>query len=350
MQSVAGGDIAGQARFERSLTVTGRVELVIRTGAGHINVSTGESSIVEVRGTIRAREIEFSNGKTAARLAHLRAHPPVEQHDNIIKIGQITDPDLQRNVSISYDLTVPVDSRLTANAGSGSITIEGVAGPVDATTSSGAITAIDVAGDVHARAASGEIEAQSIKGNLRVSTGSGPIHAAGVAGSFHAATACGSVEASDVTGDRGPRVQPPDLPSLRSAEGGEETSPGRGDNGSAKSQAMAGEVQVTTVLGDIHLRNARGHVRARTSCGLIRIKNDEWAGAFSLESVSGDIEVQLPASAGFEVGARTVFGVIDSRRPITIQRSGARGVFAAKSGDGGVQLALTTVSGNIHIR
>jgi hypothetical protein len=41
-----------------------------------------------------------------------QGNPPVEQNGNAILIGQVYDPFLRQQVSISYELTVPADTRI----------------------------------------------------------------------------------------------------------------------------------------------------------------------------------------------------------------------------------------------
>ena len=58
----------------------------------------------------------------------LETHPPVEQHGDTITIGAITQPGLQHNISISYELVVPAETRLNSKTGSGDQTIRGSRG------------------------------------------------------------------------------------------------------------------------------------------------------------------------------------------------------------------------------
>jgi hypothetical protein len=297
------------ARFARGLKVTGPVELVIRTGSGHINISAGDPGRVEIRGTIRGPKNGPSANDAARRLDYLVSHPPIEQNGDIIKIGHTTDAGLRREVSIHYDVVVPAETRLNAGTGSGSVTIEGIAGPVDASAGSGAITAAGIGGDVRAVAGSGEIEVRAIKGNVRLAASSGPIHAVDLAGSLRAATGTGAIEAADIG---------------------------------------SGEVEVETCSGRIDLRNILGPVRAHSASGQIRMECVESGGRCFLETVSGNITVRLPSTAKVEIDARTVSGVIRSGRPITIRGTGKRGL-PTKGKSGGAGFEITTVSGNIEI-
>ncbi|MFQ5662384.1 MAG: hypothetical protein ACE5HL_00940 [Terriglobia bacterium] len=114
------GVSAASGSFERTLAVTGPVDLEVKTGSGSISVRTGEPGQVVVRGTIRSRD--------DYKVRALESNPPIEQDGNSIRIGHIEDRELRRNVSISYELLVPVETRLQSSTGSGRQAIQGVRG------------------------------------------------------------------------------------------------------------------------------------------------------------------------------------------------------------------------------
>ena len=71
------------------------------------------------------------------KIKRLEANPPIQQSGNDIRIGHIDDPELRRNVSISYDVTVPATTELRVETGSGNQTVEGIQGPLEVTAGSG---------------------------------------------------------------------------------------------------------------------------------------------------------------------------------------------------------------------
>lgn len=300
--------VGAEGHFERTLKVSGPVELDVGTGSGSIRVRTGDASGVRVYGTIRASG-GFFGGEAEKKVRYLESNPPIEQHGNTIKIGHIEDPELQRNISISYELVVPVETRLHSGTGSGSQSIDGIAGPLDVSTGSGRIEASNVGSEVRASTGSGGIELRSVKGSVRASTGSGPIRALGVAGGFRASTGSGNVTL-------------------------EQTSPG--------------DVEVGTGSGSVELRNVRGSLRAQTASGTITA-GGEGSGTWRLETASGSITVRLPSRQGFDLYARTVSGSITTDRPMTVQGTLGRHELHGKVGNGGFHLDVSTVSGNIHI-
>ena len=203
-----------EGSFERTLTVTGPVELDAKTGSGSISVRTGEAGTVYVRATIKARSGWLEGSRDAEeRVRALEQNPPIEQEGNTIRIGHIEDCDLRRNISISYEIVVPVETELRSATGSGSQTIDGVRGPVRAATGSGGIRATgdwklragssgitvrlssEAAFDLYARTSSGSISTdhpltvqgtikrRELRGKVRgggylvdMRTGSGSIH------------------------------------------------------------------------------------------------------------------------------------------------------------------------------
>ena len=298
-----------EGHFERALKVTGPVELEAGTGAGSITVRTGDAAIVHVSGTIRATNAWFGDAEAEKKVRYLEANPPIEQHGNIIKIGQIEDRELQRNISISYELQVPVETRLRTGTGSGNQSVEGIRGPWDASTGSGSINGANIGGEVRASSGSGRIDLERVKGEVHASSGSGPIRAIAVAGGLRASTGSGTVTLE---------------------------------------QTAAGDVDVTTGSGTIRLTGVRGAVRAHTASGSITAQGEP-SGAWRLQTASGSVGVRLPAKTGFTLHAHTVSGTIHTAREMTVQGTLSRRELEGRVGDGGFLLDVSTVSGNIHV-
>ncbi|MEY2414135.1 MAG: hypothetical protein QOD84_2741, partial [Acidobacteriaceae bacterium] len=175
-----------EGSFQRSLQVNGPVTLDVATGSGNVQVRTGSSSRVEITGRIKARE--WFGGNAEEKIKRLEANPPIQQSGNDIHIGPVDDSELMRNISISYELIVPVETRLHSHSGSGNLTIEGIQGPVEADSGSGNVEIKNVAETVRADTGSGDVEIDHVKGNVHSKTGSGWIHATDVAGGFEGST------------------------------------------------------------------------------------------------------------------------------------------------------------------
>ena len=187
--------------FERTLKVAGPADLDVNTGSGNITVRPGDGSTVRILGTIQASD-RWLDGESAARerVRRLEANPPIEQNGNIIRVGYITERELRRNVAISYEITLPADSRVRSNTGSGDIRLSGIRGVTGANTGSGNITIESGTGEVRASTGSGNIEITQSGGDVRASTGSGNIRASGLTGALRASTGSGNITAEGKPG------------------------------------------------------------------------------------------------------------------------------------------------------
>jgi DUF4097 and DUF4098 domain-containing protein YvlB len=289
--------------------VSGAVELEVQTGSGTIDVRTGDSSTVRITGTIRTSSGWFEGAGAENKVRYLEANPPIEQHGNAIKIGHIEDEDLQRNISISYEIVVPVETRLRSSSGSGEQNVSGLRGPAEASSGSGNLRLTNIGDMVRAATGSGRISVEGVKGSVRASTGSGEILATGVAGGLHASTGSGSV-------------------TLR--------------------QTAPGDVEVSTGSGTLQLEGVHGAVRAQTASGNILVEG-EGQSSWRLSTASGSVTVRLPAQQGFTLRAHTVSGNVHTAREMTVQGTFGKHELEGKVGDGGLMLDVSTVSGNIRV-
>lgn len=301
---------AADGHFDKTLTVSGPVEMDVATGSGNITVRTGDSGKVEIHAKIHANDNWLSAGRDAeSRIQYIEQHPPVEQNGNTITIGRDTDREMMRNISISYEIVTPAQTRLHSATGSGNQTVDGVAGPVESTTGSGDLKLSTIGSDTTARAGSGDIRLSNIKGTVHAGSGSGSIHAEGVAGAMNASTGSGDITLS---------------------------------------QTGSGDVEASSGSGTVEINGVKGAVRVGTGSGNIRAQGtptSDWR----LRTGSGDLTVELPQQTSFELYAHTNSGSIDSKFPITVQGTISPRDLHGKVGSGGPTVELRTGSGTIHI-
>lgn len=301
---------AVEGHFDRTLTVNGPVDLEVTTGSGNITIHPGNAGKVEIHATIRAGESWRSNDKDAeSRVQYLEQHPPITQNGNSITIGHIEDRDLMRNISISYDIVTPAQTHLHSATGSGNQTVDGLAGPAEASSGSGDVRLNQIGSDVQARTGSGEIVISGVKGILRASSGSGDIRADQISGAITASTGSGDVRLT---------------------------------------QAGSGDVEVSTGSGSVEVHGVNGAARIGTGSGNISAQGTP-AGNWRLHTGSGDLTVELPQQTSFELYAHTSSGSIDSKFPITVEGTITPRDLHGKVGNGGPVVDLRTSSGTIHI-
>jgi hypothetical protein len=183
--------------FDRSLSVSGPVDLDVRTDSGGISIVQGGSGVVHVHAILKAQHGRFANpGDVEARIRELERNPPIEQSGGQVRLGFVQDRELLKGVSMRFEIEAPADTRLRARADSGGITVSGVRGPVDVHTDSGGIEVRDAASDVHATADSGGIRISHVEGSVIAHVDSGGIEAFDVAGSIEAKADSGSIHLS----------------------------------------------------------------------------------------------------------------------------------------------------------
>src|SRR2546426_108874 len=145
-----------EGSFQRTLHVTGPVNLDVSTGSGSIQIRTGGSNQVQVTGHIKTRDWLGGNGEE--KVKQIQANPPIQQSGNIIRIGHIDDSELRRNVSISYELVVPGETQLHSQTGSGNQTVEGIRKSIEVGTGSGGLRITDIGETVRAATGSGGVQ------------------------------------------------------------------------------------------------------------------------------------------------------------------------------------------------
>jgi hypothetical protein len=186
--------VDAEGSFDRTLNVTGLVDLDLQTGSGRLEVRAGSSSAVVIHGSIRVNEGLFNFTGAEQRVRAIESNPPIQQNGNVIRIGHMDDPELRRGVSISYEISVPAETKLRSQTGSGTVIVEGIRGPVNASTGSGSVIIARVSDEVRAHTGSGRMQLDAIRGNLDAHTGSGSIRGSQIGGSIIADTGSGTVD------------------------------------------------------------------------------------------------------------------------------------------------------------
>lgn len=182
--------VAAEATFERTLTLSGRPDLTISTGAGAIHLTAGPEGRIHILGHLRS-----TWGGSDQEVRDLAAHPPIEQTGNIVRIG--AHPRGSQHVVIDYEIEAPASTFLNAATGAGNLTIEGVGANARLATGSGSIHATGLRGGFSVETGSGHVYAEQIgEGDVKAETGSGSIELRNLNGGLHAQTGAGSVKAA----------------------------------------------------------------------------------------------------------------------------------------------------------
>src|SRR5579864_1921808 len=279
-----------QGTFERTLTVSGPVDLEVLTRSGDVTVRAGSSGSVFIRGKIYVGD-HWLGGNRDADVHEIEQHPPFRQDCNSIHIDYVN----MHNISVTYEISVPAQTAVRTHSGSGDQTIEGTHGNVDTQTGSGNVKLANLTGEIRLQTGSGDIRARQISGAVRGGSGSGRI------------------EVEEIS---------------------------------------SGDIDLHTGSGNINARGIQGSFRGETGSGDVTAEGTQ-SGSWEVRTGSGNVRLRLPANAAFDADISTSSGSIDVGAPIEMTVQGrvdnSHRQIRGKVRGGGPMLRVHTGSGDIHI-
>jgi len=279
-----------QGTFDRTLQVSGAVNLEVQTHSGDVTIRSGPSGSVVIHGRIYVNNGWFSSNRDED-VRQIEQNPPIRQDGNTIRVDYVSF----HNISVNYEITVPVETTVHSQTGSGNQSIEGTRGEVDVTTGSGDVRLANLTGEIHPHTGSGNVRAREISGPVRGGTGSGDIEI-------------------------------------------EETG--------------SGDVELRTGSGNITVRGIQGSFRGETGSGDVTAEGTQ-SGTWDIHTGSGNVRVRLPGNAAFDADLSTSSGTVDVDSPVEMTVEGRIGgphkTIRGKVRGGGPMLIAHTGSGDIHI-
>lgn len=300
---VSGPGVTGS--FDRSYPITGHTRLEVTNTSGQIDITGSADGQVHIHGNVHASGMGFDQPKE--RLEQVLADPGIEQKGDTIRVGKHFSN--IRNLSIDYKIEVPHDTEVNVTAVSGSQTIHDIRGPVTSQGASGSIHVKHVERDTQLNSVSGSIEASDIGDDVRASSASG---------SVIVNTAKGDVRANSLSG-------------------------------SVRVSTPGGRVDADSASGSIDIQGAKFDVKAHGVSGELNVHGDPGDhGFWDLKTVSGGVQVYVPANSNFRFSAEAISGEIRTDIPIVIEEQGKHSL-RAHVGNGGGRVEVHTVSGEIHV-
>lgn len=297
---------AATGSFDRTLSVSGPIRIELNGTAGDVSISGGSNGKVHIHAEARASG--FGVDSPQKRVDEIVNNPPIEQHADVIRIGQ----ELRkfRGVSISYVIEVPRDTEISSDVLSGSQSIHNVRGPLKI------------------RSASGSIDVDHIEKQTQLSTLSGSILANNINDDLHANSASGSVVVSNIKGDV--RIS--------------------AISGSTQIKKPGGRVEASSASGSVDVQGASKDVRAHAVSGQVMVQGDPGSNSYwDLKTASGLVQLGVPKNANFHLAAEAVSGAIKADIPIVIEEQDKHSL-RARVGNGGGRVEVHTMSGEIRVR
>lgn len=279
-----------QGTFDRTLQVSGPVDLEVLTHSGDVTVRAGGSGSVQIHGKIFVGD-HWLMGSREADVHSIEQNPPIHQSGNSVHIEYVE----MKNISVDYEITVPADTTIRTHTGSGDQILEGTRGNADVQTGSGDVKLRNLTGEIHLQTGSGDVRAHEISGAVKGGTGSGDVEL-------------------------------------------EETG--------------TGDIDLHTGSGNITARGVQGGFHGETGSGDVVAEGTQ-SGSWEIHTGSGNVHVKLPGNAAFDADVATSSGSVDMGAPVEITVQGrvgeARKQIRGKVRGGGPLLRVRTGSGDIHV-
>ena len=261
------------------VTFDARGTLSVNCPGGTVTVTGADRNELRVRARTENGAIRFTSTGTRASL----------------------EPSSGRGCSDgSFAVTVPVGTKVIASTWSGSVSVRGVHGDIEARSQSGEVQIRDAGDRLDIESLSGDVMITGVKGESTIST---------VSGSVTLVSSSGNVSVESVSGDL-------DLRDI-----------------------VTRQVRTHTVSGDVSFVGA--------------ILD---AGRYEFTTHSGEIALSLPGDTGAELSVSTFSGGIESDFPITL-KAGEHGIGAAQAkrlsftvGRGTARIIAETFSGDITLK
>jgi DUF4097 and DUF4098 domain-containing protein YvlB len=313
---------AADGRFDQTLRASTPFKLEIVNDVGEISVRAGSTNKIEIHAKLHSIDNSEDDADVAKRIHAIEMNPPIQSdaRGRSVHIGPIADPDAVRNISISYEIVVPIATQLHSETGTGDQSIEGIQGPVDASSGSGKLRVWHIAKDTHVSTGSGDLDLHDLHGNIQAKAGTGTVYATDIAGNEMPRE--GQVQISD---------------------------PKNGIPITVQTAIGAVGLQIVTGSGDVDVENLEGGLNVTSGSGNIRASgrpNSDW----QLDTGTGTVRVQFPADANLALVAHTSSGVIEGAEALTVQGKKNPRDLRAQIGKGGPTVELKTASGNIEIK
>ncbi len=276
--------------FDRTLTVTGPVDLEVLSHSGDITVHGGPAGVVTIHAKIHVGA-RWLTGSHDSEVHELQQNPPIRQNGNSIRI-EYSDI---RDISVDYEITVPTETAVRSHTGSGDQNFR------------------DLKGRIELESGSGDLRLSRLTGEMRFHTGSGNIRSEKLSGSIYGRASSGDLDIDEIG---------------------------------------SGDVDIETGSGNIHIQGLSGGLRASAGSGDITVTGtpkESWR----VHTGSGNVTLRLPSQAAFDVDLATSSGDATVEHPVTTTvqgkvQEGHKSVVGKVRG-GGPLLTVRTGSGDVHV-
>jgi DUF4097 and DUF4098 domain-containing protein YvlB len=124
-------------------------------------------------------------------------------------------------------------------------------------------------------------------------------------------------------------------------------------SGEVEIQGVTGEIKAASVSGEVRVKDVNGSVNASSVSGSVEVEIQRLSGKDDMKfsSVSGSVNVRMPADLDADVEMSTLSGSLKTEFPLDVRKEkyGPGNSAKGRLGDGSRRLRMSTVSGSINL-
>ncbi|HXZ79326.1 MAG TPA: DUF4097 family beta strand repeat-containing protein [Terriglobales bacterium] len=234
---------------------------------------------------------------------------------------------------------------------------------VEVSTKHGDITVRDRIGDIKTSSLHGDMTVESVTGNVNLDSHRGSLHVKDIIGDVSVAGRVDDSTISNVSGNlnlSGDFFGEMNLSKIgkgvtfRSSRTDMEFGKLDGEltmeSGDLRAKSLFGPLRLATRSKDIHLDEVNGDIRLENSNGTVEVHINKPLGRVEISNSKGDVRLELPAQASFQLEASTRSGDINNDFGLKVDSSNGSSRASGSVGSGGPTLQITNQYGNVEIR
>jgi len=308
---------------------------------GAVNVSVAEDNQIKV--VIRKR-VGADDQQTADKY-NAQTKPKLTVTGNTVTLDANTDGAGQHSIATDMDVFLPRKAAVSITSRRGDVNVNERDGNLDISNRKGQVAIEDINGNAALNLEGSSARAERVSGNVSIEGRAKDVDLKEVKGAVHLnGEFMESVRLSEIA--KGV--------TFKSARTDMEFSRLDGeldlDSGDLRASSLNGPVRLLTRAKDVHLDQVSGDVRVEDENGTVELQLRS-LGNVQIQNRRGDVQITLPAKAGFQVDARSRGGDIESDfGELKIDKANDQVIATGTVASGGPRLVITNEHGTIEIR
>lgn len=324
--------------YQKNIEVPERSELIISNKSGQITVTGAPVSVMTIDAVKNIRATDLEEAEEVAEHIEIkvnRSGQKVTVKTRVLKMTGRSSSFWEKLLgsgsdsfgTVDFTITVPHECDITIDNYSGDISVS------------------DVTSSVHVSGSSGDFRLENIEGDIDINSGTGTVYLSDITGRIDIAAADSGIKlksiagAVDVRSTSGDKVGEYILGSVAISQ----------TSGTIDLKYLSGDLRIESTSGDVTVEQEEGSVHIATHSGNVNVKTELQSDReYYVQSGKGSILFKVPELSSGTAKLETVSGEINAELPMSI-RTFSQNRLTGSFGDGGRTITLVTSSGDITI-